>query len=459
MKRLGLRMTLLALLGASVGLVAAGFFGVRFGVHLGEDTGRVIEALARVDARRCTEGFAEDRLTIHGYDAAFQPLSPGAPAVPAVLRERARAGLRHPAELYFTRAWDGDMLVPAPAGAPCAHLMARWTSTHRLRDVFRDEGLLALTLLLGLTTAFILWLGLRPLRQAIERLRQLVVRLDAADRSGASPPELRHLPAVEAALERSIERVHDRLATIEAQRAAMAAFLADVAHDVKTPLASLHLTIDELGDPATLSEAERDSAVQRLSGDVVYLRNLFANLALAARLRDGEVPVATETVDLREVAERVRLRAAVLAKRKGLALRVELPREAVPVSASALLAERVLENLVDNSLLHGADGETVVLRLRADAETFELAILDDGPGVPPQELPRLGERTFRSDAARQRDQHGSGLGLAIVGEACARFGWTLRLEARAPRGLAAYVGGPLTQRRQPMRSVATTTSS
>ena len=73
---------------------------------------------------------------------------------------------------------------------------------------------------------------------------------------------------------------------------------------------------------------------------------------------------------------------------------------------------------------------------------FSLVVVDDGPGRLPAELPRLGERTFRSDEARQRDPSGSGLGLAITSQICERCGWNLSFERQEPRGLSVKIAGP-----------------
>ena len=80
--------------------------------------------------------------------------------------------------------------------------------------------------------------------------------------------------------------------------------------------------------------------------------------------------------------------------------------------------------------------------LESDEKSFSLVVVDDGPGVLPAELPRLGERTFRIDKARQRDPSGSGLGLAITSGICERCGWTLSFERQEPRGLSVKITGP-----------------
>jgi signal transduction histidine kinase len=92
---------------------------------------------------------------------------------------------------------------------------------------------------------------------------------------------------------------------------------------------------------------------------------------------------------------------------------------------------------------HGDRGGHVAVVLHADGRSFVLSVADDGPGVPPAALPRLGERTFRSDEARERDPRGSGLGLAITSEVCARCGWKLSFDAEQPKGLRVTLTGPL----------------
>jgi signal transduction histidine kinase len=85
----------------------------------------------------------------------------------------------------------------------------------------------------------------------------------------------------------------------------------------------------------------------------------------------------------------------------------------------------------------------VAVLLEAAEGRFSLEVLDDGPGVPPDDIARLSERAFRGDQARSRDLHGEGLGLAITAELCARAGFELRFDAEAPRGLRVSITGTL----------------
>jgi len=105
------------------------------------------------------------------------------------------------------------------------------------------------------------------------------------------------------------------------------------------------------------------------------------------------------------------------------------------------MVEQALTNVLQNAIIHGEGDGAVEVTLRGDDDGFVVEVLDDGPGVPPEHLPRLGERAYRSDDARVRDPKGSGLGLAITSEVCDRFGWALSFEPRAPRGLRVTIRG------------------
>jgi two-component system phosphate regulon sensor histidine kinase PhoR len=109
-------------------------------------------------------------------------------------------------------------------------------------------------------------------------------------------------------------------------------------------------------------------------------------------------------------------------------------------------AEQVVTNLVVNAIAYGDAGGHVAILLATRGTAFVLSVTDDGPGVPPTELPRLTERTFRSDEARQRDPSGGGLGLAITHEICQRCGFTITFVAQEPRGLSIRIEGPLLSR-------------
>lgn len=449
------RLVLLTLACAAIGVASMMLVAARSGPWVGERAGEVIDRARGLDLHACAShpsAFAarlDDGLEIHAYDGTLRARNDGAPLVPDVLRRRRAAGMRYPLDLDFAGPFGGHMLLPGdpdPA-SPCHVLLARWPQDPTARRTFLGEAALSIGIVLASTLGLLAWLAIRPLARRIEGLRKVAVRLDAAGRGHGPdaprpPSELRDLGEIEDAMERSIARIGGHIAELLERRHAMERFLADVAHDVKTPLSSIHLSVDELA--MRTRDPEATDAIRRLTGDVVYLRNLFENLAIAARLRDGSAPPgAAARFDLRDVVARVTERARVLARRTGIELAVAVPRHPVLVRADETLAEQALTNLADNALLHGASGEHLSIVLATTPRGFSVRVLDDGPGVPETTLPRLGERTFRSDEARRRDPRGSGLGLAIVTEACERAGWSFTLRRVEPRGLEASIEGPV----------------
>jgi signal transduction histidine kinase len=132
----------------------------------------------------------------------------------------------------------------------------------------------------------------------------------------------------------------------------------------------------------------------------------------------------------------------MLARRRDVSLEMAGPDAPLIVRANAIAVEQALTNIVQNAIAYVDAGGHVAIVLRADDDrAFTLDVRDDGPGVPPPEIPRLASGTFRSDEARERDPRGRGIGLAITAEVCRRFGWRLSFHALEPRGLGVRIDG------------------
>jgi len=163
---------------------------------------------------------------------------------------------------------------------------------------------------------------------------------------------------------------------------------------------------------------------------------------LACRLEEGADPLSGDPrVDLCALVDNVMRRFTALGRARGIAVHNARPDGEIWVRCNPTMAGQVLANLVHNAVAHGDSGGHVGIVLEATNETFTLMVIDDGPGMAPTELPRIGERTFRSDEARQRDPAGGGLGLAIVGEVCRRANLSLEFGHEVPRGLRVTVSG------------------
>jgi len=283
-----------------------------------------------------------------------------------------------------------------------------------------------------------------PLVRRIRALRLAAERVGDAHgyRPLAGARDGDELDALGAILDATHARIRSDAQLLEEQRNALERHLIHVAHDMRTPLAAVQVALEYVADSAP-EPAMREVLTGALR-DIVYLAALTHNLRLASQLRTGWDPTREVVdVDFADMVCRIGARAQMLARRRGMELAVSVPDETVTVRCNMLAVEQALTNVVDNAVAYGdAHGHVAVVLARSDAgDAFRLEIRDDGPGVPPEELPRLTERTFRSDQARQRNPRGSGLGLAITAEVCARFGWTLAFASLELRGLLVTIGG------------------
>ena len=244
----------------------------------------------------------------------------------------------------------------------------------------------------------------------------------------------------------SLDIAHDRIckdaATLEARRVALEQHLANVAHDLRTPMASLHLVLEDLHRHIETEDGQ--SHLVRAIEDTTYLMVLTENLHLASKLSDGmEMMPLNVEVDLTELVERVAFRFALLGRGRGIDVVSARPDDSVLVNCDPYAAERALSNIVHNAVVYGSENGNVAVVLEVDAESFELRVSDDGPGVAPDELALLSERTFRSDDARQRDSRGNGLGLTITHEIARRANWQLKFAVLDPHGLEVTLRGKI----------------
>jgi signal transduction histidine kinase len=347
--------------------------------------------------------------------------------------------------------WRGGAAVMrSSARGPCAIVQTTWTP--RLPAPYVVGAALPGALAAAALGFFFV---VRPLTTRIARLRGAAERVgDAAAYVPAERDARDELGEVSASLDKAHARIVGDTERIEQRRLDLQRHLDDVTHDLRTPIASLQIALEQAAD------ATGDVTVRELVGsalrDAVYLGALTSNLRLASQLREGWDPLASNpSVDLCDIVTRVASRARVFARRRGIALEVAVPDGELDVRCEAVAAEQAVTNIVENAIAYGEPGGHIAVVLEHEDATFALCVEDDGPGVAPTELPRLGERTFRSDDARQRDPRGSGLGLAITNEVCTRCGWNLSFEAADPKGLRVSIRGAVVAARPPQRTSAT----
>ncbi|WP_430395379.1 ATP-binding protein [Ferrovibrio sp.] len=228
--------------------------------------------------------------------------------------------------------------------------------------------------------------------------------------------------------------LHDITALQKAERM-RADFVANASHELRTPLASLVGFIETLLGPARDDEPARLRFLGIMRDQAARMARLINDLLSLSQIemREHDRPrdaVALQPL-LRDLAEGLQPQAEA----KGVTITLELD-DAVPSALGARdeLAQ-VFQNLIDNAVKYGRPGSHVTVSLRRHDELgLEVAVEDEGEGIPKQHLPRLTERFYRVDSARSRELGGTGLGLAIVKHIISRHRGRLVIESEVGKG-------------------------
>jgi signal transduction histidine kinase len=219
------------------------------------------------------------------------------------------------------------------------------------------------------------------------------------------------------------EALEEKIAALSAAQARERRFTADVAHELRTPLAGL------VGEASLLSEhldrmpPESRRPAELLIFDVGRLRALVEDLMEISRLDSGAEAVHTEPVDLATLT-------AAIVRARGWDGRVQLEADETAVETDPRRVERIVANLIGNALEHGGDRAEV--RVGRDNGRPYVEIADHGPGIPPEHLPHLFERFYKADPSRSG--RGSGLGLAIAQENARLLGGAIEVWSEPGRG-------------------------
>ncbi len=358
------------------------------------------------------------------YDAQLRPARPDQPPLdPRMAAELRRRG----------HAWRADgrrlhVAVQVADGGPCAVMVL--SRPLAPTPLWPALAIGALVVLAAGVAAAPLAVRIRRLTGAIERAQD-----GAPIAVDDSPDEIGELSRVFAA-ER--EKLRAQMEALRRRDETLTAFVAGTTHDVMIPLTVLQGYLVKLRDRC--GGAERELLGLALE-EADYLGALMRNLGVAARLEAGDRPLERSELDLGALVERVVARHRPVADEKRVCLDFAVPEGSVSVVGDLTLLEQLVSNLVHNAVRYNEPGGHVAVVLEADAETFRLEVLDDGPGVRPDELSRLGERRFRTQAARDRQTGGSGLGLSIAREVAERHRFALSFALVRPRGLRATLSG------------------
>lgn len=206
-------------------------------------------------------------------------------------------------------------------------------------------------------------------------------------------------------------------------------FLGDAAHELCSPLARMEMGLGILEDRVPASERERLADVR---DEVRHMSGLVNELLQFSKAGLHPGIAAPEAFLLQPLIDRVVQREGPAPH--GITIR---STEGIRVLANPELLERALGNLVRNAIRYAGEQGPITISTQLEGGRILLRVADEGPGVPVQDLARLGEPFFRPDVARSQETGGTGLGLAIVRTCMEACGGSVRFQNRRPRGFVA----------------------
>jgi signal transduction histidine kinase len=306
------------------------------------------------------------------------------------------------------------------------------------RGVFFEIGrylsLPGTLLLLGATVlAAIVIFG--PARRRLAALEQAAERLGSGDLVARAPEEGRdEIARVAKAFNRMGAELAARDEALRTSDRLRRQMLADVSHELKTPLTAMRGYLETLQMPAAAKDPERHARYfQTVERETRPLERIVSDLLDLARYESGAGVLEVRLFAIRRVFEHVARRHEQEADSRGIVIRIDVAAGADQVVADPDRIEQVIENLVSNAVRHMPTGGSLELRAAEGHESVELAVVDSGPGIPAEHIPHLFDRFYKADPARAAGSGGSGLGLSIVKAIVERHGGSVSVSSEPGR--------------------------
>lgn len=322
---------------------------------------------------------------------------------------------------YFYSAMLGDDGIVVRSAAPYSHTLTEFLTV--------DRSILWIMAALTVLVSFAGLLATRKIAVSIRRLSLFAERAGKGGRIYEGFPfphdELGTIATNIVRLYVQRDEQHRQTIRLEQDKARLKKQLTNnINHELKTPVASILVSLDILDDHPDISEEKKRELMERIRANAERLSALLRDVATITRMEDGQGMVEKKPVDLKALVEGI---AAEARLRTDMAINVRVPE--LTVLGDRSLLQSIFQNLTDNAIAHSGGTE---FNITADSEG-NFRVWDNGKGIAPEHLPHIFERFYRVDDGRTRSAGSTGLGLSIVRNAVAAHGGTIR--AISTRGL------------------------
>jgi two-component system, OmpR family, phosphate regulon sensor histidine kinase PhoR len=192
-------------------------------------------------------------------------------------------------------------------------------------------------------------------------------------------------------------------------------FLADVSHELKTPIFAAQGFVHTLIDGAVNDEKVRDKFLEKAAKSLDGLDALVRDLVALSQMESGEIKMNRTKLDFGKLTAEVVEQLEKIAINKNISITIT-PKNTFPIQvyADEFRLNQVMTNLIENAIKYGNEGGKVIILFEEENKHWKVFVKDNGPGIPNEHLNRIFERFYRVEKSRSKDMGGTGLGLAIV---------------------------------------------
>ncbi|GLX67453.1 sensor histidine kinase [Paenibacillus glycanilyticus] len=289
----------------------------------------------------------------------------------------------------------------------------------------------------GLASALLFFLLVRPLENSVRRVGEGATRIAAGDlRARVEATGLKEFRQLAEQFNRMGTNLEHSFQQVKAAESAQRELVANMAHDLRTPLASMQSYAEALEDGVLEDEAEYRRYIATIRSETIRLSELIqdlfelSTLDARAEAEEGVEPAVVEDV-LLELHPRFSLQLEAM----GQQLRVRLPERPLRVNMRARHLQRVLQNLLENAVRYSPQGG--IIWIAADEladDVVRLSVTDEGAGIAESDRKRIFDRFYRTDRSRSREGGGAGLGLSIAKLLVEQYGGTIGVEQPEGQG-------------------------
>ena len=291
------------------------------------------------------------------------------------------------------------------------------------------------TLFLLVATVVVAVVVFNPARRRLSALEHAAQRLGQGDLAARAPHAGGdEIARVAAAFNHMASELETRDAALRTSDSLRRQMMADVSHELKTPLTAMRGYIETLRMPEVALDAERrDRYFETIDRETRRLERIVKDLLDLARYEHGGVVLERRVFDIERLFENVAKRHEHAAHTKSVAIRIHVDAQADQVVADPDRIEQAIENLVANALRHTPPGGTITLNATQADGIATLSVSDSGSGIAPEHLWHVFERFYKVDASRASESTGSGLGLSITKAIVERHGGAIRVTSQPGR--------------------------